>query len=58
MPLMQVKMVQQNGHFFTGHRCTCSLPNNIPIISEGDYLSDRHREQMEEISNLANLLSS
>ena len=27
MPLMQVKMVQQNGHFFfTGHRCICSLP--------------------------------
>ena len=33
MPLMQVKMVKENGHFFTGHRCICSLPKNIPRIS-------------------------
>ena len=38
-------MVQQNGHFFTGHRCTCSLPNNIPRISEGYYFPDMHRKQ-------------
>ena len=50
MLLMQVKMVQQKGHFFTGHRCTCSLPNNIARISEGDYFRDRYQEQPEEIS--------
>ena len=50
MPLMQVKMVQQNGHFFTGHRCTCSLPNNLARIYEGDYFRDRHQEETEEIS--------
>ena len=58
MPLMQVEMVQQNGHFFTGHRCICSLPKKIPRISEGDYFPDRHTEQMEEISTKANLFSS
>ena len=58
MPLMQVEMVQQNGHFFTGNRCICSLPKNIPRISEGDYFRDRHREQTEEISTKANLFSS
>ena len=50
MPLMQVKMVQQNGHFFAGHRCICSLHKNIPRILEGDYFRDRHQEQAEEIS--------
>ena len=58
MPLMQVKMVQQNGHFFTGHRCICSLRKNIPRISEGDYFRDRHQEQTEENSSEANLFSS
>ena len=30
MSLLQVKMVQQNGFFFTGHRCICSLPSRYP----------------------------
>ena len=47
--LMQVKMVQQNGHFFTGYRY-CSLPKKIPRIPKGDYFRDRHREQTEENS--------
>ena len=58
MPLMQVKMEQQNGHFFTGHRCICSLLENIPRISEGGYFRDRHWEQTEELSTKANLFSS
>ena len=34
MPLMQVKMVQRNGHiFFTLHRCICSLPKRYPEFS-------------------------
>ena len=39
MQLMQVKMVIQNGHFFTGHRCISSLPKKIPRISEGYYFA-------------------
>ena len=50
MPLMQVKVVEHNEHFFTGHICTCSLPNSIPRISKGDYFRDRHQEKTEEIS--------
>ena len=50
MLLMQVKMVQQNGHFLTGHRCIDSLPKKIPRISDRDYFSDKHRERMEENS--------
>ena len=50
MPLMQVKMVQESGHFFTRHRYSCSLPKNMPRISEGDYFRDRHRGQTEVIS--------
>ena len=46
--------VCQNGAtertFFTEHRCICSLPKKIHRNSEGDYFSDRHREQMEGIS--------
>ena len=44
--------------FFTGHRYICSLPKNIPRISEGDFFYDRHRKQTEEISTKTNLLSS
>ena len=32
MTSMQVKMVQQNGQFFTGHRCTCSLLRRYPEV--------------------------
>ena len=49
MPLMQVKMVQQIGPFFTEHRCICSLPKKIPRISEGDYFCDRHQKQLRKI---------
>ena len=48
MQLMQVKMVTQNGRFFTGHRCISSLPKKIPRISEGYYFCDMLREQTEE----------
>ena len=58
MPLMQVKIMQQNGHFFTGYRCICSLPKKITRITKGDYFRDKHREQMEENSIKANLFSS
>ena len=30
MPLMQVKMVQHNEHFFTGHRCNCFFLKRYP----------------------------
>ena len=46
----RVKMVQQNGHFLTGHRCIDSLPKKIPRIADRDYFSDKHRERMEENS--------
>ena len=42
-------MTFQNEHFFTGHRCICSLPKKMPQIPKGDYFRDRHREQTEKI---------
>ena len=57
MPLMQVKIVLKNGHFFTGHRYICSLTKKISIITDGDYFRDRHREQTEE-KITSNLFSS
>ena len=48
--LMQVKMAQQDGHFFTGHRCICPLPKKTTRISEADYFRDMYLEQTEEIS--------